>query len=81
VSSIAPALAAWGGLSIPIEVIALAGAPGAHLMSWVTGWPLEREGAIACYLVGFAITPPMVLAPLGALVAALVPMAAPPAER
>ncbi len=69
-----PVLGAWAGLPISMEVIALVGAPGARLVSWLTGWPLEQEAGLACLAIGFAITPPLVLAPLGAVVATLLPL-------
>lgn len=69
-----PALATWAGLPVSMEIVALVGTPGAYLVSWISGWPLEQEAALACYAIGFVITPPLVLAPFGSVAAALVPL-------
>ena len=46
------------------EWLTLLLAPGAHVVSWSTGWPLQQESALLCYGFSLVLTP---LA-LGALV-------------
>ncbi|MCB9600634.1 MAG: hypothetical protein H6721_15345 [Sandaracinus sp.] len=43
--------------------------PAAHVVSWVSGWPLMQEAGFVCYLVGYAITFVLLGAAIGALVA------------
>ena len=69
------ALLLLGPVSVPPELTFAIGTPGAHLVSWLSGWPLEQEAALACYALGFAITPPIVLGVIGAVVGLLLPRA------
>ena len=39
------------------EVITLLLAPGAYMVSWMTGWPMQQESALLCYGFSFILTP------------------------
>ncbi len=60
-----------GVLRVPQQAVFLVATPAAHVVSWVSGWPLEQEAALLCYGVGFVITVPLVSGAIGAVVGAL----------
>ncbi|MCA9615317.1 MAG: hypothetical protein R3B99_10015 [Polyangiales bacterium] len=47
----------------------LLGTPAAHVVSWVSGWPLQQEAGLFCYLIGYTITFGVLGAAIGALAA------------
>jgi hypothetical protein len=62
----------WNGvLPIPTAVLTAIATPAAHLISWLSGWPLEQEAAIMCYALGAALTFVVLPTSIGAVVGAL----------
>lgn len=45
--------------------------PGAHVVSWILGWPLQHEAAIACYALGLLGEVALLGATTGALAGVL----------
>jgi hypothetical protein len=53
------------------EVALALATPGAHVVSWAIGWPLQQEAAIVCYALGGLLTALVLGAVPGAIAGAL----------
>lgn len=53
------------------EALALVLAPGAYLVSWVTGWSMQQESALLCYGLSLVLTPLVLGALVGGALGAL----------
>lgn len=45
--------------------------PGAHVVSWISGWPLQQEASLACYAVRIFATTALAGALMGGVGAVL----------
>lgn len=60
-----------GWIHVPQAVLAAVASPAAHLVAWVTGWPMQQEMGLLCYVVGLAITIAAATTTIGAIVGTL----------